>query len=351
MRQPPAGCDPPFVRNLLGIVDLGDEADSSPADVSVSAPLPRRLAEACRLVGADALYTVTPHDSGWVKKVITADGERGTVLLQRLGGIARHVLSQRARLVESQVPSSGGPFHRHQDGWPNIETRSYIAVPIHRGGRTRGVLVLLRGQGRPPFGILELTHAELLAEAIGLRGDTAERISVMARLARTDGLTQLANYRCLREILPRAFEHASRMGEPLSIVMVDVDNLKSVNDRYGHLAGSDVLRKMGRVLSRFVRGDDVVAKYGGDEFVIVLPGATREEAFVVAERVREAVAHEVIGPTAEVRISCSSGIACFPEDGIDYAGLINAADRALFRAKVQGRNAVVSCSEQERRAA
>jgi diguanylate cyclase (GGDEF)-like protein len=181
--------------------------------------------------------------------------------------------------------------------------------------------------------------------------ENEERLTAMGRLARTDGLTQLANYRCLREILPQAFARASDLGEPLSLVMVDVDNLKHVNDRYGHLAGSEVLRRMGRVLARYVRGEDIVAKYGGDEFVIVLPGSTREEAIVVAERVREAVASEVTGPTPEDRISCSSGIACYPDDGTDYVSLISAADRALFSAKVRGRNAVVSCGEGERRAA
>ncbi len=338
-----AGCDPSFVRLLLGIVDLGGEA--SPG------ALGRPLGEVCRSLDADVLYTVIPQNSAWTKIGYGPDGERGAFPLTRPTGIVRHVLSQRSRLIESRLPSSGGAFNRHQDGWPKFETGSYVAVPIHRGGRTRGVLVLLRSEGRPPFGIPDLLSAELLAEAVGLRMDGEERLQALARLARTDGLTQLANYRCLREILPAACARAHDLGEPLSLVMVDVDNLKHVNDRYGHLAGSEVLRRMGRVLARYVRGDDIVAKYGGDEFVIILPGATREEAIAVAERVREAVASEVTGPTPQDRISCSSGIACYPEDGTDYASLIGAADRALFSAKIRGRNAVVSCREEERRAA
>lgn len=343
MRQPAAGCDPSFTRLLLGVVDPGGE--------NPPASLGRPLAEVCRILDVDILYLVTPREAGWVKTGYGPDGERASFPVARLTGIARHVLSQRARLVESRIPSNGGPFHRHQDGWPELETQSYVAVPIHRGGRTRGVLVLLRIAGRPPFGVPHLVSAELLAEAIGARMDIEERTIAMGRLARTDGLTQLANYRCLRELLPRAFMRASDRGEPLSLVMVDVDNLKHVNDRYGHLAGSEVLRRMGRVLARYVRGDDVVAKYGGDEFVILLPGANRDAAIVVAERVREAVSKEVTGPTPEDRISCSSGIACYPEDGTDYVSLISAADRALFSAKVRGRNVVVSCREEDRRTA
>jgi diguanylate cyclase (GGDEF)-like protein len=332
----------PFVRLLLETVDLGGEGETRSRE--------KQLAEACRLFEADVLYTVTPVDRGWCKAAFGPDGAVGESKTERLTGIVRNVLTRRSGFLESRLAARGA-FHRHRDGWPGIDTGSYIAVPLQRCGHGHGALVLLRSTLRPSFVADDLRRAESFAAALTVRADVAEKLAELGRMARTDPLTRLANYRCLREELARAFHTGDHLGESFAIIMVDVDNLRRVNDHFGHLAGSEILRRFARVLERNVRAGDMVAKYGGDEFIVLLHEATREEAVIVSERIREAVGRDVSGVKPKDRVSCSCGIALFPEDGSDYASLITAADRALVRAKMGGRDPGSVEEPEQRRAA
>ena len=332
----------PFIRLLVEIVDAGANGDSATPD--------RHLSEACRLLEADVLYTVTPADAAWRKMGVGPDGVVAVTRLERLAGIVRNVLTRRSRFLEARLIPHG-PFLRHWDGWPGIDTGSYIAVPLQHRGTVSGALVLLRASGRASFTGEDLDRVESLARALAARAAIEERLAELDRKARTDPLTRLANYLCLREELARAIHAGRPMGESFAIVMADVDNLRRINDRYGHLAGSDVLRRVARVLERSVRAGDLVAKYGGDEFIILLRETTREGAATAAQRIRETVAREVSGPTRKDPISCSCGIALFPDDGTDYAGLITAADRDLVRAKLGGRDPLTVEEPEGRRAA
>jgi diguanylate cyclase (GGDEF)-like protein len=126
--------------------------------------------------------------------------------------------------------------------------------------------------------------------------------------------------------------------------MIDVDNLKTYNDVNGHLRGSYLLKELAGLCVEQVRSFDVLAKYGGDEFTIILPQTNRQGAAVVAERVRAAVAEHAFALAPVGRITVSLGVATFPEDGQDSLGLLQAADRALYVAKRRGRNRV-ECME------
>ncbi len=342
MEHPVGGNEGILFREILEVMDLGGEPDASARG--------KFLSEVCKRLEADVLYTVVPSEGGWSKVGVGPDGDLGGMTFARLTGIARQVISKRSRYLEAHIVQRGA-FHRHQDGWPGFETGSYIAVPMHRRGQIHGVLVLLRMPGKPGFGVEDLSRAEILADALAIRTVNEARVAELQRLARTDGLTLLSNYRHLREVIARELLSAQRLVEPVSIVMVDVDNLKAVNNRHGHLAGSEILRRLARVLEKTIRGSDFLAKYGGDEFVVLLPMTTRDGAMRVAERIREAVARDVVGPTPEERISCSCGVASFPDDGVDYVSLITAADRALYRAKEGGRNLVAAPPEIDRRRA
>jgi diguanylate cyclase (GGDEF)-like protein len=159
-----------------------------------------------------------------------------------------------------------------------------------------------------------------------------------------DPLTGLFNRRYMEETLNSEVERAQREQTTLGIIMLDVDHFKRFNDTLGHAAGDAVLRGLGELLSRNVRDTDVACRYGGEEFVLVLPGASLEVAKVRADRVREAVEElhiEHNGRTFAV-ITVSLGVALFPDHGEDGEALLEAADAALYRAKDKGRNQVVT---------
>lgn len=150
----------------------------------------------------------------------------------------------------------------------------------------------------------------------------------------TDSLTHLWNRRGLLQHLLKETDRARRHQRPLSVLMVDLDHFKRVNDGQGHAAGDEVLRQLARALTESVRSSDWVCRYGGDEFVVILPETPRQESYDVAERIRTTVKEKL-------ELSVSLGVALFPFHGQDPASLIEAADRALYSAKTQGRNQTV----------
>ncbi|NIR44768.1 MAG: GGDEF domain-containing protein [Gemmatimonadetes bacterium] len=152
----------------------------------------------------------------------------------------------------------------------------------------------------------------------------------------TDPLTGLGNSRRFREALSAELKRSDRTGRPFSVVFVDVDNFKDINDTLGHVEADYTLTAIGRTLVTHLRGSDLVCRWGGDEFIILLPETERAEAVGLAERLRAEVAdcEKCAGATI------SLGVACFPQDGKDYDGLVAKADRALYASKHAGKNMV-----------
>ena len=159
----------------------------------------------------------------------------------------------------------------------------------------------------------------------------------LEELSRTDGLTGVGNRRSFDAELASRFEHAQRYVRPLTLVMIDIDHFKEVNDAFGHQAGDEVLQRIAQVLQRTTRQSDFVARFGGEEFVVLLPETPLLEGLQVAEKIRAAVAAEDL-PTP---VTVSAGVATIPQPHIDSPeGLIASADAALYRAKEGGRNRV-----------
>lgn len=222
---------------------------------------------------------------------------------------------------------------------PGVDHGPALFVPM-RLREGPAWLGLFRRRGQGPFAAEDTALITLLAAWTTMALENVRLSESLERLAVTDDLTQVYNYRFLKSALRREIKRAGRFAQKMSIVMLDVDNLKTYNDKHGHLRGSHLLREMAGLLAGQVRSFDLVAKYGGDEFTAILPQTDRDGAKVVAERMRAAVekhAFPLVGPGV---ITVSAGIGVFPTDADDVASLIQAADHALYAAKRAGRNRV-----------
>jgi diguanylate cyclase (GGDEF)-like protein len=158
-------------------------------------------------------------------------------------------------------------------------------------------------------------------------------------LSETDELTGLFNMRGFAIAANRLFGQATRYGRPASLLMLDCDNLKHVNDAHGHQAGSSLLRQVANAVQAELRATDVPARYGGDEFIVLLPETPPKGALDVAERIRRTIAARPLAiDGVTIPVTVSVGIACYPEDGRTLDALAVRADRALYQAKSDGRN-------------
>jgi len=161
----------------------------------------------------------------------------------------------------------------------------------------------------------------------------------------TDELTGLSNNRRFRELISKEAARAQRFGHELSLIMLDIDDFKQINDTYGHLQGDKVLRMVGRVLHLESRGVDEPARYGGEEFAVALPETGLEGALDLAERVRVRIESEQVpraGGASPVKVTASIGAASMPGSANGAEALIAAADAALYEAKRAGKNRVAS---------
>ncbi len=163
----------------------------------------------------------------------------------------------------------------------------------------------------------------------------------LQQLAIHDGLTGLYNHRYFDDRLRLEMQRAERYKRPTTLLMLDLDRFKLVNDRYGHPVGDQVLKEVAEIIRRRIREVDIAARYGGEEFVVILPETARENAAVVAERIRKSVEDARFAADGqEAKITISIGVADFPTDAHDHDKLVEAADKALYQAKQEGRNRV-----------
>jgi diguanylate cyclase (GGDEF)-like protein len=170
-------------------------------------------------------------------------------------------------------------------------------------------------------------------------------------MATTDGLTGLLNKRAMLEAAEQKVLSSARFGRKLSVVLCDIDHFKGVNDTHGHDVGDIVIKGLGDVLTRQKRSTDIVARFGGEEFVVVCEQTDDVGAMLLAERIREDFAKTVFHvPAGPVRVTCSIGVATFPEAGREWEPLFKAADEALYVSKRGGRNRSSETKDKKRKA-
>ena len=208
-----------------------------------------------------------------------------------------------------------------------------VVVPLSAEGRSLGALVV-EHPGGARIQRRVVTGLERSASYAALALRNAWLLEQVQRLAATDGLTKIANRRTFEATLEREVARATRSAEHVSLVMVDIDHFKALNDTHGHQAGDEVLRNVAAALSCECRDFDTPARYGGEEFAIILPGCGPDEARDIAERLRGSVS----AAPSIVPITASAGVATYPSHAGDADTLVRAADEALYRSKHAGRN-------------
>ena len=218
--------------------------------------------------------------------------------------------------------------------------RHLVAIPLICGERILGVLEGIREDRCFTKADVELLDS--LSRPVASALANAVRIGEAERLSQTDDLTKLHNARYLRQFLLNEIRRARRYGSSVSALFLDLDDFKQVNDAHGHLAGSHVLMEMAAVILSSIRDTDAVARYGGDEFVIVLPDTGMELAGTVAERIREKISRHSFhaGRNLSLSLTASFGVAAFPEHASSPQQLIACADTAMYEAKAANKNCI-----------
>ena len=222
---------------------------------------------------------------------------------------------------------------------------SAIGLPLECRGRTVGALVGLDRvpSAREPSFAPATEAALLLAfEPGGIALENAMRVQRAEALSVTDDLTQLYNSRYLSLVLRRETKRASRNGRPLSLLFVDLDGFKGINDSHGHLYGSRALIEAASVIRQCARETDVVARFGGDEFALILPDTGSEGARAVGERVRDRINdfRFLTSDGLDIHLTVSVGVATLPDVAASAEGLIEAADQAMYHVKEHGKNGI-----------
>ncbi len=224
------------------------------------------------------------------------------------------------------------------------DVRSFVCMPLKIGSRVHGVLNIHNTEPNA-YNKEDIALFEAVANQIAIAVENAKLYEQTRELADLDPLTGLYNHGYLQKRLHEEILKAKHDNTPFSFVILDIDNFKKVNDLYGHIAGDHVLRDIALLLRNALRKTDCVARYGGDEFALILHGTTKEEARTKAEDLRKHIeASEFFAEDEIIRVPLSSsfGVASFPDDGMDKKVLVEKADKAMYMAKEAGKNCVVT---------
>ncbi|MCP4685093.1 MAG: diguanylate cyclase [bacterium] len=223
----------------------------------------------------------------------------------------------------------------------NENARSLIISPMNTHGETKGLLVA-ESTEKEAFSDRDEQMLSVVARSAGLALENADLHKRTEEMSIIDELTGSFNYRYFIQKFQEEKKRAVRYDLPLSIIMVDIDWFKKLNDGYGHEVGNIVLKSLAGVIQGCIRDVDIFSRYGGEEFVVILPQTPQSEAVHIGERIREQVENHVIdaGTSGKLKITVSVGVSSFPENGRSEEELVSVADQALYQAKDSGKNLV-----------
>lgn len=233
----------------------------------------------------------------------------------------------------------------------SIGIRSIMVIPIRYSEKDIGALYLRTSKEERKFSEKEVKVCQIVANMAAVALNNARLFNIikdekalLEKMSVTDDLTRLYNHRFFVKRLNEEFKRAKRYTTTLSFLMIDIDNFKRINDSYGHLSGDVVLQEVSKVIKKCVRETDVVARYGGEEFAVILPHTGREDAYKLADRIRNTIKiykSNVLGSNGSITVSI--GVSTYPCPGIeDTDDLIRRADDGLYQAKGSGKDIVIN---------
>ena len=283
---------------------------------------------------------VTIHKSG--ELAMLADRGLSTMLESGLKDVAQWIMEHGEEFISADLAQDRRVRSR--------ATVSLVGLPLECRARTLGAVIATEpGASAETLRLTTALQGALRAalEAPAFALDSALMLQRAEALSVTDDLTQLYNSRYLNQVLRRETKRASRSGRPLSLLFMDLDGFKSINDNHGHLFGSRALVEAAGVVRMSARETDICARFGGDEFAVVLPDTGGAGAYAVGERIRERIAgHSFLASEGlDIRLTASVGVATLPDAAASADELLKAADRAMYHVKDSGKNGILVASD------
>lgn len=293
-----------------------------------------------KAVGATQASLMLPHRGGFIVQFACQSKEGEPLAFTKL---------EKGNPIVAWIEREGKPLPRDvietayefKALW-ETETREIDAVgcellcPLMSNGAVVGILALGKKERGDPYTSEDLDLLMSVAGDVAVMVENARQHAAIKVEVNTDELTSLFNHRCFHDLLEVEIHRSSRFGLNFSLVMLDLDFFKTYNDVYGHFAGDALLRKVAECVTIAKRRTDLAFRYGGEEFAIILPEATADEAYRVAERVRKTIEAQMAG--FGVMLTISAGVASWPKDAVMSSELVQSADAALYHAKQMGRN-------------
>jgi diguanylate cyclase (GGDEF)-like protein len=325
--------------DLEALAQLGTELESAADSFDVADSLLNRLAETFEF--QRMLLLGAPEEDLMLFARRGSDQGIGTVCAAGIDSAIVDAWAARHTLLISELDPEADPWLAA--AMP--DARNLILTPLSAENRAMGVLVIevgdsqsLRRGSRVERRVVAMIEQFASHASLALRN--AWLLEQVQKMATTDGLTGIANRRSFDIGLERELSRATRNGSALTVVLLDLDHFKQLNDNYGHQVGDEVLRMVGGALAEHCRDFDMAARYGGEEFAVIMPGCQEHESIEAAERLRRVVAD----CESPIPITASVGVATYPLNGTTVDQLIKAADDALYQSKRSGRDRVTAAN-------
>jgi len=331
------------IQELQALNEIGQAISSSLEPKKILRTIMEKAADLIKAEG----WSVLLLDNNRRELVFeAAAGKAGKKLvgmrLQIGQGVAGWVAQYGQSLIVPDV-TKDPRFYSGVDKTTKFTTKSILCVPMKSRDKIIGVIEVVNKIGGEPFSQDDLEIFENLVAHITIALENAAIYRKMEQASLIDDLTQLYNSRYCNQFLDKFFTSRRSKQSIVSLIFLDIDFFKLVDDNFGHLVGSETLRYVGERLKRVVRNDDVVVRYGGDEYIVILPNTDKKTAAIIAERIRREVNKEPFYAFGNKKFSLSitSGVATYPDDAKSRDELIGKADKAMYKGKLSGRDKVV----------